>query len=142
MFGGADAPMPEDQPQFGCVDHVDAHRSVLMVASPWVKPGAVSHEHTSMGSIVRTIDELLGLGPLNLEDALAGEITGIFDTQPHPSPFKAEQADPRVFVASMARTAHPKTKAEAAALRDMDDPDDIRPQVEATARKRRSIQKD
>ena len=65
------------------VDHVDAHRSVLLVASPWVKPGAVSHQHTSMGSITRTIDELLGLGPMNLEDALAGEIGGIFDTQPH-----------------------------------------------------------
>ena len=72
----------EDDAQNG-VDHVDAHRSILLVASPWVKPGSVSHEHTSMGSITRTIDELLGLGPLNLEDALAGEITGIFDTQPH-----------------------------------------------------------
>ena len=61
----------EDDAQGG-VDHVDAHRSVLLVASPWVKPGSVSHQHTSMGSIIRTIDELLGLGPMNLEDALAG----------------------------------------------------------------------
>ena len=59
----------EDDAQNG-VDHVDAHRSILLVASPWVKPGSVSHEHTSMGSITRTIDELLGLGSLNLEDAL------------------------------------------------------------------------
>ena len=72
----------EDDAQNG-VDHVDAHRSVLLVASPWVKPGSVSHQHTSMGSITRTIDELLGLGPMNLEDALAGEIGGIFDSQPH-----------------------------------------------------------
>lgn len=62
----------EDDAQGG-VDHVDAHRSILLAASPWVKPGSVSHAHTSMGSITRTIDELLGLGPLNLEDALAGE---------------------------------------------------------------------
>ena len=61
----------EDDAQNG-VDHVDAHRSVLLVASPWVKPGAVSNQHTSMGSITRTINELLGLGPMNLEDALAG----------------------------------------------------------------------
>ena len=47
----------EDDAQNG-VDHVDAHRSILFVASPWVKPGSVSHEHTSMGSITRTIDEL------------------------------------------------------------------------------------
>ena len=98
------------------MDHVDAHRSILLVASPWVKPGAVSHEHTSMGSITRTIDELLGLGPLNLEDALAGEITGIFDTQPNlASRSAARPADPRVFVPAKARFAKPKTKKEAAA---------------------------
>ncbi len=47
---------------------------------PGSSPARCRIEHTSMGSITRTIDELLGLGPLNLEDALAGEIAGIFDT--------------------------------------------------------------
>ncbi len=98
----------EDDAQDG-VDHVDAHRSVLLVASPWVKPGAVSHQHTSMGSITRTIDELLGLGPLNLEDALADEIGGIFDTQPHLDPYKVRPSDPRVFAPAAARLARPKT---------------------------------
>jgi hypothetical protein len=36
----------EDDPQNG-VDHVDAHRSVLMVISPWAKKGWVSHVHAS-----------------------------------------------------------------------------------------------
>lgn len=119
----------EDDAQSG-VDHVDAHRSILLVASPWVKPGAVSHEHTSMGSITRTIDELLGLGPMNLEDALAGEITGVFDKSPHLEPYTVRAADPRVFVAAKARFARPKTKAEAAALRDVDDADEIRKEIE------------
>jgi YVTN family beta-propeller protein len=122
----------EDDAQNG-VDHVDAHRSILLVASPWVKPGAVSHEHTSMGSITRTIDELLQLGPLNLEDALAGEITGIFDAQPHLEPFTARPADPRVFVPAKARFARPKTKEEAAELRDVDDADAIRKEMEKSA---------
>ncbi len=52
----------EDDAQAG-VDHVDAHRSILGIASPWLKPGSVSHSHTDFGSITRTIDELLGLGP-------------------------------------------------------------------------------
>ena len=52
----------EDDAQSG-VDHVDAHRSILLIASPWVKPGTVSHGHADMGSITRTIDELLALGP-------------------------------------------------------------------------------
>jgi hypothetical protein len=122
----------EDDAQGG-VDHVDAHRSILAIASPWTKRGAVSHQHTSMGSITRTIDELIGLGPMNLEDALAGEIKGVFDTARHDERFVAQPSDTRVFDAAKARVAHPKTKAEAAALRDVDDPDAIRPQVERTA---------
>ena len=122
----------EDDAQDG-VDHVDAHRSILMVASPWVEPGAVSHRHTSMGSITRTIDELLGLGPLNLEDALAGEIAGIFDSVPHMEPFTALKSDPRVFDPAKARLAKPKTKQEAAALRDVDDAPEIRKELEKSA---------
>ena len=57
---------------------MDAHRSVLVVASPWVRAGVVSHGHVSMGSITRTIDELLGLPAMNLEDALAGEMVDVF----------------------------------------------------------------
>lgn len=119
----------EDDAQGG-VDHVDAHRSVLLVASPWVTPGSISHQHTSMGSITRTISELLGLGSLNLEDALAGDILGIFDTEPHLEPYAAQPADARIFVAAKARFAKPKTKREAAALRDIDDPDEIREEME------------
>jgi hypothetical protein len=115
----------EDDAQGG-VDHVDAHRSILLVASPWVRPGAISHDHTSMGSITRTIDELLGLGPMNLEDALAGEIGGVFDTQAHMGAFEVRASDARVFDAAKAKFARPKTKKDAAELRDMDDAEEIR----------------
>jgi YVTN family beta-propeller protein len=119
----------EDDAQDG-VDHLDAHRSILLVASPWVKPGTVSHVHTSMGSITRTIDELLGLGPMNLEDALAGEITGIFDNAPHLEPYSEQAADTRVFNPAKARIANPKTKEGAAALLEVDDADEIRKEME------------
>jgi YVTN family beta-propeller protein len=119
----------EDDAQSG-VDHVDAHRSILLVASPWVSPGAVSHQHTSMGSITRTMDELLGLGPLNLEDALAGEITGVFALEPDLTPYILEASDPRVFDPAKARFAKPKNKKDAEALLDMDDADEIRKQME------------
>jgi len=118
----------EDDAQGG-VDHVDAHRSILLVASPWVVPGAVSHQHTSMGSITRTIDELLGLGPLNLEDALAGDFLDIFDTQTHMEPFKVQPSDPRVFNRARARFARPVTKQEAAELVDVDDARQIRQEM-------------
>ena len=116
---------------------MDAHRSILLVASPWVKPGSVSHEHTSMGSITRTMDELLGLGPMNLEDALAGEIAGVFDSVPHVEPFVARPSDARVFDAAKARVARPKTKEAAAALLDVDDADEIRKEVEKSGAKLR-----
>jgi YVTN family beta-propeller protein len=122
----------EDDAQGG-VDHVDAHRSILLVASPWVKPGTVVHTHSSMGSITRTIDGLLGLGPLNLQDALAGDLSGMFDTAPHMDTFVAVAADAKVFRPAKARTAHPKTKKEAAALRDVDDAEAIREQIEKSA---------
>jgi len=131
----------EDDAQNG-VDHVDAHRSILLVASPWVKPGSVSHQHTSMGSITRTIDELLGLGPMNLEDALAGEITGVFDRAPHAEPYRVRAADPRVFVAAKAKFARPKTKAEAEALQDVDDADEIRKEMEKSGAKLRKPKDD
>jgi hypothetical protein len=124
----------EDDAQSG-VDHVDAHRSILMVASPWVKPGAVSHQHTSMGSITRTIDELLGLGELNLEDALAGDITGIFDTETHMEPYTVRPPDLKVFDPAKARFARPKTKEEIEELHDVDNSDRIRKQMEKSAGK-------
>jgi len=119
----------EDDAQGG-VDHVDAHRSILAIASPWVSPGAVSHEHASMGSITRTIDELLGIGALNLEDALAGEFTGVFADSPHLEPFRFQPSDARVFDPAKARLAKPKSKVEAAALRDVDDAQEIQKQME------------
>ncbi|MGA8531832.1 MAG: alkaline phosphatase family protein [Acidobacteriaceae bacterium] len=122
----------EDDAQGG-VDHVDAHRSLLLVASPWVRPGSVSHQHTSMGSILRTIDELLGLGSLNLEDALAGQMTGIWDDHPHLGAFRIQPSDPRVFAPAKARFAHPKTRKEAAELVDMDDPAEIRKEMQHAA---------
>lgn len=122
----------EDDAQGG-VDHVDAHRSLLLVASPWVRPGSVSHQHTSMGSIIRTIDELLGLGSLNLEDALAGQVTGIWDDHPLPGHYTVQPSDPRVFAPAKARFARPKTRREAAELLDMDDPREIRQEMQHAA---------
>jgi hypothetical protein len=114
----------EDDAQGGR-DHVDAHRSVLLVASPWVKPGVIGHRHISMGSVEKTIYGLLGLKPLNLEDALASDLSELFDTQPHASPFRALPSDPRVFDPAKARIAKPKSKQEAAALLRCDDPRDM-----------------
>jgi YVTN family beta-propeller protein len=115
----------EDDPQSG-VDHVDAHRSILLVMSPYVRSGFLSHRHGSMGSIQRTIYELLGLGSLNLEDALASDLSDMFTTEPNLAPYTALPTDPRVFDPARARIARPKTAKEKADLSDIDDSQKIR----------------
>jgi hypothetical protein len=115
----------EDDAQGG-VDHVDAHRSVLLVISPWVRAGFVSHRYSSMPSIQKTMYELVGLGPLNLEDALAADLSDMFTDTPDLRTFTAEPSDPRVFDPNRARIARPKTAGEAHALVDIDDAKQIR----------------
>ena len=109
----------EDDAQDG-VDHVDAHRSPVLVISPYARRGFVSHRHCSMGSVQKTIYELLGLGPLNLEDALAADMGDMFAGEADASPFTALPSDGRVFEPARARFAKPKTKEEAQRLREMD----------------------
>jgi hypothetical protein len=114
----------EDDAQSGR-DHVDAHRSVLLAIGPYIKKGIVSHRHASFPSVQKTIYELLGPGPLNLEDALAADLSDMFTASPDLAPFTAEASDPRVFNPSAARIAHPKTAAEARKLLDADNPREI-----------------
>jgi len=60
----------EDDAQNG-PDHVDAHRSVALVAGGFVKKGYVDHTMYSTASILRTIELILGLPPMSQYDAAA-----------------------------------------------------------------------
>jgi YVTN family beta-propeller protein len=86
----------EDDPQNG-VDHVDAHRSLLMVISPWAAKGRVSHVHASFGSIIKTAWHILGLPYLNQYDAGAADLADMFTDRPDLSPYSALPADGRIF---------------------------------------------
>ena len=114
----------EDDAQGG-VDHVDAHRSVLLAMSPYIRAGMISHRRSSMSSILKTSYELLGLGPLNLEDRLAADLSDVFSTTPDLQPFAAVPADPKVFDPLKAKIAHPRNAEEARELLDCDDPKEI-----------------
>lgn len=78
----------EDDPQDG-VDHVDAHRSILVVASPWVKRGYVSHVHFHEGNLHATFGHLFGLEPLTIYDENAQPMWDMFTTTPDLEPFTA-----------------------------------------------------
>jgi DNA-binding beta-propeller fold protein YncE len=85
----------EDDAQDGR-DHVDAHRSLLLVASPYARRG-VSHVHTSMASILKTFDLIFGLPPLNQYDAAASDLADMFADQPDFTPYTALPSDSRIF---------------------------------------------
>jgi YVTN family beta-propeller protein len=124
----------EDDAQSG-VDHVDAHRSPVLVISPYARRGFVSHRHCSMPSVQKTIYELLGLGPLNLEDALAADMSDMFTDRPDLDPFNPLPSDTRVFDPAQARFARPKTKEEARRLREADNPREIEAEFREKAKR-------
>ncbi|WP_294072288.1 bifunctional YncE family protein/alkaline phosphatase family protein [Sphingomonas sp.] len=68
----------EDDAQNGA-DHVDARRSLALIVGPYVRQGAlVSTRYTTL-NILRTIEAVLGLKPLGLNDALAIPMADVFD---------------------------------------------------------------
>ena len=60
----------EDDAQNGS-DHIDAHRTVALVISPWTRHGAVDSSLYSTSSMLRTIELILGLEPMSQFDAAA-----------------------------------------------------------------------
>jgi hypothetical protein len=78
-------------------DHVDAQRSVLLLISPWAKRGYVSHRHTTIVSMHRTLYEIFGLPPLNMFDALANDFADCFTTKPDFRPYRCLPVDSRIF---------------------------------------------
>ena len=68
----------EDDSQDG-VDSVDAHRIPAFVISPWAKHGGqVIHTRYDQYSFLRTIELILGLDPLSINDALATPLYDAF----------------------------------------------------------------
>ena len=86
----------EDDAQNG-IDHIDAHRSVLMVISPYTKRNHVSKVHYSFGSIFKTFFNILGLPYLNQYDAGATDLSDMFTEAPDFSPYVAVPPDLRIF---------------------------------------------
>jgi len=75
---------------------VDAHRSLLLAISPYAKPG-VSHVHTSMASIIKTINLILGMPFVNQYDAAATDLSDLFTNTPDFTPYDPLPSDTRIF---------------------------------------------
>jgi YVTN family beta-propeller protein len=80
--------MIEDDAQNG-PDHVDARRTVGLIASPYAKRGVVDSNLYTTSSMLRTIELLLGLPPMTQYDAAAAPMYSSFTTKPDLRPYSA-----------------------------------------------------
>jgi len=81
----------EDDAQDG-PDHVDAHRSVAYVASPYIKMHSVDHTPYTTSSMLRTIELMVGLPPMSQYDAAATPMWGCFNNIADTSAYNAQAA--------------------------------------------------
>jgi sugar lactone lactonase YvrE len=79
----------EDDAQNG-PDHVDSHRSVLLVVSAWNRSG-VRHRFVNTTDVIATIVEILGLEHLSQFDAFGRPLRGLFAGTPDLTPYVAQR---------------------------------------------------
>jgi sugar lactone lactonase YvrE len=77
----------EDDAQNG-PDHVDAHRTVAFVVSPYARRGQVDSSMYSTSSMVRTMELILGLRPMSQFDAAARPMFGSFQARRDLRPYQ------------------------------------------------------
>jgi YVTN family beta-propeller protein len=71
----------EDDSQDGA-DHLDAHREPALVISPYARRGAVIHTRYDLLSVDRSMELIMGMKPLGLNDALATPMYNVFSPTP------------------------------------------------------------
>jgi YVTN family beta-propeller protein len=76
----------EDDSQAGS-DHVDGHRAPIQVISPWAQHGVVDNTYYSQINMVRTVEQILGIHPMNDKDSAATPMYTAFTTKPNYTPF-------------------------------------------------------
>jgi YVTN family beta-propeller protein len=80
----------EDDAQDG-PDHVDAHRTIAEVISPYTRTGRVDSTFYSTASMLRTIELIVGLHPLTQFDAYATPMLAAFTNKPDLTPYTAQR---------------------------------------------------
>jgi hypothetical protein len=92
----------EDDAQGG-VDHVDSHRTVMMVGGPYAKKNYVAHTNTSFPGLLKTVFGILRIPPLNLYDATAASLADCFTAKPDLTTYKLLPVDAELFDPSKAK---------------------------------------
>jgi hypothetical protein len=100
----------EDDAQNG-PDHVDSHRTVGLVISPWVKRGVVDSTPYTQTSMVRTMELILGLPPMTQYDAGATPMYSVFADKAQSTPYTP--LTPKTDLTAKNTLASPGAKASA-----------------------------
>jgi len=77
----------EDDSQNGW-DHVSAYRTVGLVLSPYSRLKKTNHTYYTQPSMIRTIEQILGLPPMNIQDAIANPMTDCFTMEKNLTPYE------------------------------------------------------
>jgi hypothetical protein len=109
----------EDDAQNG-PDHVDSHRTVALVISPWCKRGVVDSTQYAQVGMLRTMELILALPPLTQYDAGATPMFNSFAKEPVATPYALRQ--PKVDL--LAKNTLRSPGAQASAKMDFDDVDE------------------
>ncbi|MGW0203945.1 alkaline phosphatase family protein [Nonomuraea sp. NPDC003201] len=72
----------EDDTQNG-VDHVDGARGPVQIISPWAQHGKVDSTYCTQITVIRTIEQILGIQPMNQKDSAATPMSRAFTRKPH-----------------------------------------------------------
>ncbi len=100
----------EDDSQDG-PDHVDGHRSVGFVISPYIKPGSMSSKFYNTNSFLHTIELLMNAKPLSQYDAIADPIDA-WDTAPNNNPDLTAILPAQSIITEVLTSGTYKTRAE------------------------------
>jgi len=79
------------------VDHVDGHRIVALAISPYIRHRAIDSTFYSQVSIVKTIEEMLGLPMMTIYDRIANDMYPRFQTKPELRPYAAIRPEQDLF---------------------------------------------
>lgn len=78
----------EDDPQAG-LDHVDSHRTVAFCISPYTRRGVVDSTQYNQTGMLRTMELIFGLAPMNQLTMASNPMTPCFQEAPDFTPYKA-----------------------------------------------------
>jgi hypothetical protein len=109
----------EDDPQSG-YDHVDGHRSLCLVISPYTKRRQVISNFYSQAGVLHTMERILGLPPMNQQDALAPLMFDCFTNLADFTPYIALSNNIPLTENLVASQLSPKARSYAKKVQKMD----------------------